>query len=120
MDKLGVKPGSVVAVVRLTDPDFLSELAALGAEVSIGTRRHGVDLLFYLAEEPADLARLKDFEAVIKRDGAIWIVSPRGRPEIRDVVVIDAAKRAGLVDNKVVRFSETHTSLRLVIPVARR
>jgi 3-polyprenyl-4-hydroxybenzoate decarboxylase len=120
MDKLGVKPGSVVAVVGLTDPGFLSELAARGAEVSIGARRRDVDLLFYLAEVPGDLARLRDLEARIKRNGAIWVVSPKGRPEIRDVVVIEAAKRAGLVDNKVVRFSDAHTSLRLVIPVARR
>jgi len=41
----------------------------------------------------------------------------RNRP---DVEVIDAAKAAGLVDNKVVSFSATHTALRLVIPVARR
>jgi hypothetical protein len=34
--------------------------------------------------------------------------------------VIDAARAAGLVDNKVVAFSATHTSLRLVIPVASR
>jgi hypothetical protein len=34
--------------------------------------------------------------------------------------VIAAAKAAGLVDNKVVAFSETHTSLRLVIPIDRR
>jgi hypothetical protein len=31
-----------------------------------------------------------------------------------------AARDAGLVDNKVVSFSPTHTSLRLVIPVALR
>jgi hypothetical protein len=31
-----------------------------------------------------------------------------------------AGKAAGSIDNKVVAFSTTHTSLRLVIPVARR
>jgi len=36
------------------------------------------------------------------------------------VHVIAAAKEAGLVDVKVVRFSDTHTALKLVIPVARR
>ena len=34
--------------------------------------------------------------------------------------VIEAAKASGLVDNKVVSFSATHTSLRLVIPLALR
>jgi hypothetical protein len=44
------------------------------------------------------------------------------KPEakIKDVDVIAAAKAAGLVDNKVVSFSETHTALRLVIPVDQR
>ena len=36
------------------------------------------------------------------------------------VEVMAAARDAGLVDNKVVAFSETHTSIRLVIPVADR
>jgi hypothetical protein len=76
--------------------------------------------VFLLAEDPAGLKKLAELEPLIKRNGSIWVVSPRGRPEIRDVVVIEAAKRAGLVDNKVVRFSDTHTALKLVIPVARR
>jgi hypothetical protein len=34
--------------------------------------------------------------------------------------VIAAGKAADLVDNKVCRFSDTHTALRFVIPLARR
>jgi hypothetical protein len=34
--------------------------------------------------------------------------------------VIAAARAVGLVDNKVVAFSATHTALRLVIPKALR
>jgi hypothetical protein len=48
-------------------------------------------------------------------------VSRKGKAAtLRDVDVIEAAKAVGLVDNKVVSFSPTHTALRLVIPVARR
>lgn len=119
MEKLGVKAGFVVSVLRIKDTDFLEELEAAGAQVS-RRRRTSCDLIFYAAEEPADLEVLRDLEGLIKRDGAIWVVSPKGRPEIRDVVVIEAAKRAGLVDTKVVRFSATHTTLKLVVPLARR
>ena len=57
----------------------------------------------------------------IRPAGGIWVVSRKGRAAtIRDVEVIAAARAAGLVDNKVVSFSDTHTSLRLVIPVADR
>jgi hypothetical protein len=119
MEKLGVKPGSLVVVLGLQDPGFLAELERSGAEIS-WRRRKGADLVFFPAEEPAALEKLVWLESSIKRNGAIWVVSPKRRPEIRDVVVIEAAKRAGLVDNKVVAFSDTHTALRLVIPIARR
>jgi Fe2+ transport system protein FeoA len=119
MDKLGVKPGSLVSVLGVKDSDFLHELERSGAQVSL-RRRKGADLVFLLAEDPRALETLGALEALIRRNGAIWVVSPKRRPEIGDVVVIEAAKRAGLVDNKVVRFSETHTALRLVVPVARR
>ena len=39
---------------------------------------------------------------------------------LRDVEVMAAGKAAGLIDNKVVSFDDTRTSLRLVIPVALR
>jgi 3-polyprenyl-4-hydroxybenzoate decarboxylase len=119
LDKLGVKPGSVVSVLGVRDEDFLDELERREADVSLRLRK-GSDLLFLLAEDPDALSRLTRLERSMKRGGAIWVVSPRGRPEIRDVVVIEAAKQVGLVDTKVVRFSETHTALKLVIPVARR
>lgn len=119
MEKLGVRPGSFVSVLGIKDPDFFDELERSGADVSRRRRTNG-DLVFFMAEDPAALDKLDALERLIKRNGAIWVVSPKGRPEIGDVVVIAAAKRAGLVDNKVVRFSDTHTALRLVIPRARR
>ncbi len=108
MEKLGVKPGSLVTVLGIKDPDFLHELERTGAQVSL-RRKKSADLVFFLAEDPRALEMLEGLEATIKRNGAIWVVSPKRRPELSDVVVIEAAKRAGLVDNKVVRFSETHT-----------
>jgi hypothetical protein len=56
----------------------------------------------------------------IKDDGAIWIVRPKGRPEITEAETMAAGKRAGLVDVKVVAFSDTHTAEKYVIPVSRR
>ena len=57
----------------------------------------------------------------MKPDGAIWVVSKKGKEAtIKDVDVIASAKAVGLVDNKVVGFSDTHTSLRLVVPKAKR
>jgi hypothetical protein len=67
-----------------------------------------------------DLARLAELEPYLSRNGAVWAVFPKGRRDLREMDVIGAGLGARLVDNKVVRFSETHTALRFVIPVARR
>ena len=120
LDKLGVKPGFVVSVVGVKDDGFLDDLRTRGADVSVGRLRKSSDMVFLAAQGPRDLKRLERVEPYIKRDGAVWVVSPKGKPDIRDVVVIEAGVAAGLVDTKVVRFSESHTALKFVIPVARR
>ena len=48
----------------------------------------------------------------IRPNGAIWVVSRKGKAAtLRDVEVIAAARAARLVDNKVASFSATHTAL---------
>ena len=78
------------------------------------------EIIFLAAEDLKSLARIESLESYLKRNGAIWVVYPKGQKHIREVDVIAAGKAAGLVDNKVCRFSETHTALRFVIPLARR
>ena len=119
MDKLGVKPGMKVTVLRVRDPAFLAELTGRRAKVSRRRGRHA-DLLFLSVETRADLSRLGSIEPSIVRDGAVWVVFPKGREDIREVEVIESGVAAGLVDIKVVRFSETHTALKFVIPLSRR
>ena len=63
---------------------------------------------------------LAEFEGKITRDGAIWTVWAKGRRELREDDIRRAATAAGLVDVKVVKFSETHSALKLVIPKDRR
>jgi hypothetical protein len=66
------------------------------------------------------LARVKSLPGAIQKAGAIWIIYPKGQSHIREADVRAAGISAGLTDNKVCRFSETHTALRFVIPLARR
>jgi hypothetical protein len=120
LDKLGVKAGQRVSVIGRSDGAFRAELAAVVSDAAVGKPRSESDLIFLGAEDPKDLAAMKTLEGSIKRDGAIWVVYPKGQKHIREVDVIAAGKAAGLVDNKVCRFSETHTALRFVIPLARR
>lgn len=129
IDKLGVKPGSKVSVIGVSDPAFWRDLRRRTDGVVPGRAAKGSDLVVFEAKRPAALKRLAMLERAIKRDGAIWVVTakrtrlgargplPRG---LKDVDVIAAAKAVGLVDNKVVSFSEIHTALRLVVSLARR
>ncbi len=120
IDKLGVRPGARVSVLGVRDDAFARLLGARTDDVSTRPRK-GSDLIFLGADSAGELARLRELEPLIARDGAIWVVSRKGEAAaVRDVDVIAAAKRAGLVDNKVVSFSETLTALRLVVPRARR
>jgi hypothetical protein len=121
LDKLGVKPGMRVAVIDLADGDFLDSLAERTSDVTLGPPLPGTDLVFLGADTIEELMRVAVLRSALVVAGAIWVVSRKGKAAtLRDVDVIDAAKSVGLVDNKVVAFSPTHTALRLVIPVALR
>ncbi len=120
LEKLGVRPGARVSVLGVRDDDFGRLLRGRTDDVSARPRA-GSDLIFLAAATPADLVRLRDLEPLIERDGAIWVVWRKGKlATLRDLEVIAAAKRAGLVDNRVVSFSKDETALRLVVPRARR
>ena len=120
LDKLGVKPGQRVALVGIEDPEFRKELAARVPGFARERPQDDLDLLFYRAESAEALPRLKNLARLIKRDGAIWVIYPKGQAHIRELDVLTAGKAAGLVDNKVARFSDMHTGLRFVIPIANR
>jgi len=120
IDKLGVKLGQKIAVLGVEDADFLRDLATRVPDYSRGEGISSADLIFFSAEAQSDLAQMKSLGKLILKNGAIWVVYPKGQKHIREVDVIAAGKSAGLTDNKVCSFSVTHTALRFVIPVAKR
>lgn len=119
LDKLGVPSGSTVAVVGIEADEFPTQLRDRGVTLAPRLRR-GLDAVFFGAERKQDLKRLGPLVGFIKSNGAVWIVNPKGVEAVREADVLAAGKRAGLVDVKVVRFSDTHTAHKFVIPVARR
>jgi hypothetical protein len=120
LDKLGVKAGQRICVLGMEDVAFLKDLAAIAPDAAHGKLRKESDLIFLAAEDLKSLARIESLEPHMQRNGAIWIVYPKGQQHIREADVRAAGKLAGFTDNKVCRFSDTHTALRFVIPVARR
>jgi hypothetical protein len=116
LDKLGVHPGAVVALVNLDEPWFRELLAERTTRVRTSRPAMDSDLIFLGANSSRELTKLVMLRPKIRPNGAIWVVSRKGRAAtIRDVDVIEAALAARLVDNKVVAFSETQTAARLVI-----
>jgi hypothetical protein len=121
LDKLGLRPGMRVALIDIDDPDIRPLIAERTTELTEGWPEPDTDLVLLGADTTEALAPLEALATRIRPNGAIWVVSRKGLARtLRDVEVIDAAKDAGLVDNKGASFSATHTALRLVIPVARR
>jgi hypothetical protein len=120
LDKLGVKPEHKIGVLGVAETEFLKELSARVPDFVRNELPSGADIIFAAAEDTIALARLKSLAAGIAKNGAIWVVYPKGQKHIREIDVIAAGKSAGLTDNKVCKFSETHTALRFVIPLARR
>ena len=113
LDKIGVKPGMRAAVMGVQDPTLSAELTAKGA-VPVAELTD-LDLLFYAADSAADLARIDALVPMLSEKGALWVVSRKGKAAtVKDTDVMAAAKAHGLVDNKVVAFSPTLTSLRFV------
>ena len=113
IEKLGVKPGHAALLVGVTDAIFIAELQAHGVRI---TRTGAPDVIFCAIGSRAALATLADLARRMKRDGALWTIRPKGSPLVSESDVMKAGKAAGLVDVKVVRFSETHTAEKFVVP----
>ena len=115
LDKLGVKPGAKVALLDLDDPSFLKLLRQRTSDIVVGKPRTACDIVFMGAREPRDLKRLRQVKAWIEPNGAIWVIRQKGPlSALRDTDLIDAGLAAGLVDNKIASFSDTHGAMRFV------
>jgi hypothetical protein len=119
LDKLGVKPGQKISVFGLRDVAFLNLLKERSGDVASRLRK-GSDLIFCLVDNRRDLPRLAGLREYLKPAGAIWVLWPKGRREFREDDIRAFGPEAGLVDVKIVAFSETLSALKMVIPVALR
>jgi hypothetical protein len=119
IDKLGIKAGEAVLLLGVTDRSLEAELRGRGAELKPG--KGPCAAIFLQVAAPKDLGRLKAAKARLLPDGALWLIRPKGAGAlVSERAAMAAGKAAGLVDVKVVAFSETHTAEKYVIPVADR
>lgn len=120
IEKLGITSGQRILVLEIDDANFANEIAAYQPAFAEPRPSEEFDLILFGADVKKALGRLAKLRKHIVSNGAIWVVYPKGRTEIREIHVIAAAKSAGLVDNKICRFSDTHTAMRCVVPLAKR
>ena len=109
--KLGIKPDSVIC--KRGEVAWLTGIAVSGT-------LPGADLIFLGVGEKSGLQAVPEIAGGMRRTAALWIVYPKGRTEIREIDVIDAGRHSGLKDVKVVRFSDTATALKFVVPITKR
>ena len=119
-EKLGVKPGSRVAVLGLNDPDFLEELKDAGSKATARNGAGPFEMMIVRLDSRADLKKLIEARTRIVSNGMIWAIWPKGRKEFREDDIRNFALESGLVDVKVMSFSSELSGLKLVIPVAQR
>ena len=110
-----------IALVGMDDETLVEDIGAKGAVLETSARSKGLDMIFFAANAPRDLARLAAIAGRLEPAGAIWLIRAKGRgAPISERESMAAGKQAGLVDVKVVSYSDTHSAEKYVIPVARR
>jgi len=116
LDKLGVKPGARIALVDMDDASFVKLLRQRTSDIVKGKPKGPCDLVFIGADEKRDLVeRIQRVKSWIEPNGAIWVIRPKGPlSPLKDTDLIQAGLDAGLVDNKIASFSDSHGAMRFV------
>ncbi|MEA2682509.1 MAG: hypothetical protein QOK05_837 [Chloroflexota bacterium] len=114
IQKLGAKRGMRALLVDVPDPGLAEELAEAGVEVV----RQGAaepDLIFLGVNSEKDLDRIASYKRQMPPNGSLWLIRPKGKgTPVSESVAMRAGLDSGLVDVKVVSFSDTHSALKYV------
>ena len=121
LEKLGVRSGAKVLLVDVPDVGFRAELEAAEAEVHDAETGTDFDAIFFRVGVPEHLARLIELRQLLKSNGSVWLLRRKGKGRtVSQEEAMAAGKEAGLVDVKVVNFSDDETAEKFVIPLKDR
>ena len=118
-EKLGIKPGFVVVVVR-PPIDYLRLLGRIPENVAIRARLRGpVNIVHAFAKNRGDLeAQFDRWKRAIRADGSLWVSWPNKRSgvptDLTENVVREVDLANDLVDVKGCTVDETWSGLKLV------
>ena len=123
--KLGIREGSRVALVRAPD-GFAETLVPMPDGVRLRTRLGGTaDVVLFFATRRSELERrFPTMARALEPSGGLWIAWPKRRSgvptDLDEHVVRTCGLDAGLVDNKVCAIDEVWSGLRFVYRVRDR
>ena len=96
------------------------ELRARGAVVS-DAASVDADWILIQVDGPEDLPRVAEMAAALADTAGLWVIRPKGKgAPVSEAEVMAAGREAGLALVKTMRFSDTHTGEKFVVPTARR
>lgn len=107
-------------LVDVPDPTFAVELAEAGV-VLVSPRAARPDLIFLGVALPRDLDKIARYRRRMPPSGALWLIRPKGKNSpVPENQAMRAGLDSGLVDVKVVSFSESHSGLKYVFRLSER
>lgn len=123
--KLGIKPGSRVAIVAAPE-DFASTLGELPPAAAFEPLTDGpCDVIVCFVTGPEEVPpRFLELKPRLAASGGLWFAWPKRRKGVEPVVTENGIREigvaAGLVDNKVCAIDDTWSALRFVYRVKDR
>lgn len=120
LQKMGIQAGQRVHLIGPIDRAFVNELKKVVPTFAEGLPRDTADVLVFAVKKAEDLGEVGVLASHLESKGGLWVVYRKGKRDPSEDDVLAAGRKAGLKDIKVARFSETHTALKFVIPLADR
>jgi hypothetical protein len=111
--KLDVRKGLRTRLSGTPPEGFSDTWAKAGAKIVDAAEP--ADAIFLFVNSRSELDSVATLAPSLTPGGALWIVRPRGDEDFKEKDVLDAGRAAGLVDVKVVRFSDVLTAHKFVI-----
>jgi hypothetical protein len=114
LDKLGIKAGTRVAVLRLDDADFELELKQGSAQqVDLSD----AEVVLAAIEDEAALNKLDDIARNMPQSAHLWLLRPRGAGQgVSEAAIMQHGRSLGLKLSKTMRFSDHYTGERFSWP----
>lgn len=116
LQKMGIEAGAKVWMIGMDDPVFVDEFNALVDEPFVTKPAKGAayDAIVLVARAVEALKQLSKCALHLAPKGAVLVLWPKGRKDLRHEEVVGAGREAGFSQTRSMAFNDELTALRLV------